>query len=62
MSDEPHVTMRKQMGTIQVMVEGRLQKVPAELTIEETHWPDGRVDCTVKVPRIQTKTKTNIGA
>jgi len=61
MDTEPIVSERKQRGSVVVRVGGRLERVPVELTIVETTWPDGRTDCTVKVPRIRAAAEHNSG-
>ena len=54
-------TQRQQQGSVSVLVGGQTRTVPVTLTIIETYWESGRKDCTVKVPKLETKSKENYG-
>ena len=52
---EPRIVEQTQMGHATIKVDGVLRTVDLPLKIIETYHEDGRKDCTVQVPRIETK-------
>lgn len=45
----------QELGAMHVVVDGVPVSTPVTLTVTDTFYASGRKDCTVKVPRIKSK-------
>jgi hypothetical protein len=55
---EPRVETRVEDAVLTVFVNGEYRKIPAQITIVDTYYANGRKDVTVQVPTLITSPET----